>query len=99
MFVFKQKTAYEMRIIDWSSDVCSSDLKFAGRLLLRWSSDVPALTRLEVIAAISALRASNGASGDSVSSEIARPLEIALRSGKGMSRVPSSKPVQSVSLP
>src|SRR3546814_4735806 len=26
MFVFKQKTAYEMRISDWSSDVCSSDL-------------------------------------------------------------------------
>src|SRR3546814_19512317 len=26
--VFKQKTAYEMRISDWSSDVCSSDLLF-----------------------------------------------------------------------
>src|SRR3546814_6933779 len=25
-FCFKQKTAYEMRISDWSSDVCSSDL-------------------------------------------------------------------------
>src|SRR3546814_4945271 len=31
-FFFKQKTAYEMRISDWSSDVCSSDL-------LRWSRD------------------------------------------------------------
>src|SRR3546814_9814271 len=29
-FFFKQKTAYEMRISDWSSDVCSSDLIFAG---------------------------------------------------------------------
>src|SRR3546814_2228724 len=31
-FFFKQKTAYEMRISDWSSDVCSSDLAviFAG---------------------------------------------------------------------
>src|SRR3546814_2122408 len=27
IFFFKQKTAYEMRISDWSSDVCSSDLK------------------------------------------------------------------------
>src|SRR3546814_6652039 len=27
VFFFKQKTAYEMRISDWSSDVCSSDLK------------------------------------------------------------------------
>src|SRR3546814_14161868 len=26
MFLFKQKTAYEMRISDWSSDVCASDL-------------------------------------------------------------------------
>src|SRR3546814_16218629 len=30
VFFFKQKTAYEMRISDWSSDVCSSDL--AARL-------------------------------------------------------------------
>src|SRR3546814_9216664 len=28
LFFFKQKTAYEMRISDWSSDVCSSDLYF-----------------------------------------------------------------------
>src|SRR3546814_10024442 len=29
-FFFKQKTAYEMRISDWSSDVCSSDLAAHG---------------------------------------------------------------------
>src|SRR3546814_13668027 len=29
-FFFKQKTAYEMRISDWSSDVCSSDLDRGG---------------------------------------------------------------------
>src|SRR3546814_9173668 len=29
-FFFKQKTAYEMRISDWSSDVCSSDLRDCG---------------------------------------------------------------------
>src|SRR3546814_4452598 len=34
-FFFKQKTAYEMRISDWSSDVCSSDLAAAERILLR----------------------------------------------------------------
>src|SRR3546814_19638147 len=33
-FFFKQKTAYEMRISDWSSDVCSSDLHLAGGALL-----------------------------------------------------------------
>src|SRR3546814_6480403 len=31
-FFFKQKTAYEMRISDWSSDVCSSDLGRPGDL-------------------------------------------------------------------
>src|SRR3546814_2892801 len=31
-FFFKQKTAYEMRISDWSSDVCSSDLPGYGIL-------------------------------------------------------------------
>src|SRR3546814_6462659 len=30
VFFFKQKTAYEMRISDWSSDVCSSDLAAEG---------------------------------------------------------------------
>src|SRR3546814_18133826 len=30
-FLFKQKTAYEMRISDWSSDVCSSDLPIEAR--------------------------------------------------------------------
>src|SRR3546814_2518865 len=34
VFFFKQKTAYELRISDWSSDVCSSDL-FAGMMGLR----------------------------------------------------------------
>src|SRR3546814_12267263 len=37
-FFFKQKTAYEMRISDWSSDVCSSDLDIA-----RASSGKPTL--------------------------------------------------------
>src|SRR3546814_6243125 len=46
-FFFKQKTAYEMRISDWSSDVCSSDLpartaSAPGRLPAR-------LTRLDAL--------------------------------------------------
>ena len=32
-FFFKQKTAYEIYQCDWSSDVCSSDLPFAGGLV------------------------------------------------------------------
>src|SRR3546814_11651671 len=34
-FIFKQKTAYELRISDWSSDVCSSDLDGHGLALPR----------------------------------------------------------------
>src|SRR3546814_3823796 len=33
-FFFKQKTAYEMRISDWSSDVCSSDLHLLPYVVL-----------------------------------------------------------------
>src|SRR3546814_77230 len=43
-FFFKQKTAYEMRISDWSSDVCSSDLyvfhRAAHRVRWFWASHV-----------------------------------------------------------
>src|SRR3546814_3960559 len=35
-FFFKQKTAYEMRISDWSSDVCSSDLPTAPVYWMIW---------------------------------------------------------------
>src|SRR3546814_9269514 len=41
-FFFKQKTAYEMRISDWSSDVCSSDLSRANlRKLSARANDIP----------------------------------------------------------
>src|SRR3546814_8948337 len=39
LFFFKQKTAYEMRISDWSSDVCSSDLPATFRLLHQDDAD------------------------------------------------------------
>src|SRR3546814_9654256 len=41
-FFFKQKTAYEMRISDWSSDVCSSDL--AGVAVVAAPYRTPLLT-------------------------------------------------------
>src|SRR3546814_2930442 len=37
LFFFKQKTAYEMRISDWSSDVCSSDLFDIGAYI-EWAN-------------------------------------------------------------
>src|SRR3546814_10499379 len=42
-FFVKQKTAYEMRISDWSSDVCSSDLKSEGYRALRLPVDLKAI--------------------------------------------------------
>src|SRR3546814_3984231 len=40
-FFFKQKTAYEMRISDWSSDVCSSDLNVMAYLNSMSGSPIP----------------------------------------------------------
>src|SRR3546814_2672790 len=39
VFFFKQKTAYEMRISDWSSDVCSSDLLLGGNVAAKIGGD------------------------------------------------------------
>src|SRR3546814_1346539 len=41
VFFFKQKTAYEMRISDWSSDVCSSDLVPTGNTVVFSAHGVP----------------------------------------------------------
>src|SRR3546814_6388951 len=45
-FFFEQKTAYEMRISDGSSDVCSSDLRGGAAVLLRLGDDVECERRL-----------------------------------------------------
>src|SRR3546814_1398494 len=43
---FKQKTAYELRISDWSSDVCSSDLEITMRLTTKGRFAVTAMIDL-----------------------------------------------------
>src|SRR3546814_12334657 len=49
-FFFKQKTAYEMRISDWSSDVCSSVLYFSPRLVVtRYLVATPSFSRSETV--------------------------------------------------
>src|SRR3546814_2726308 len=40
VFFFKQKTAYEMRISDWSSDVCSSDLPQPGQRVIELAVEI-----------------------------------------------------------
>src|SRR3546814_5403650 len=44
-FFFRQKTAYEMRISDWSSDVCSSDLFSGDRITVRAATAKASKTR------------------------------------------------------
>src|SRR3546814_12950510 len=53
IFFFKQKTAYEMRISDWSSDVCSSDLAVGvEQLAVRQAARVRNVARREAGARI-----------------------------------------------
>src|SRR3546814_9937529 len=46
-FFFKQKTAYELRMSDWSSDVCSSDLTFEGYATAVIDVDSPQMAAIE----------------------------------------------------
>src|SRR3546814_19496226 len=50
IFFFKQKTAYEMRISDWSSDVCSSDLSSAASGVRAEASNFAAMIFLAFVA-------------------------------------------------
>src|SRR3546814_4757426 len=52
-FFFKQKTAYEMRISDWSSDVCSSDLAWWPACIVQSSWDGPAADDRTALATLS----------------------------------------------
>src|SRR3546814_8398074 len=54
LFFFKQKTAYEVRISDWSSDVCSSDLVLQVHQFLDHGEDVLAAQRRHRILGIQA---------------------------------------------
>src|SRR3546814_8239143 len=60
-FFFKQKTAYEMRISDWSSDVCSSDLVLvAGQRM----ADQDRVGALGIQSAVGLVGEGEGAEGD-----------------------------------
>src|SRR3546814_1807999 len=59
---YKQKTAYEMRISDWSSDVCSSDLMQIGEILIA----AGAVTAEDVQEALRRQRSAGGLLGDNL---------------------------------
>src|SRR3546814_18930804 len=67
VFFFKQKTAYEMRISDWSSDVCSSDL--FGNYLSTWLKSY-----LVIIAATSSLAPAIASAAQSLPDQLAAAL-------------------------
>src|SRR3546814_1667378 len=65
-FVFKQKSAYEMRISDWSSDVCSSDLIVAVDGGVEIGVEILAVARDDLHAAVDRVdvRGANEAVGE-----------------------------------
>src|SRR3546814_7188491 len=79
-FFFKQKTAYEMRISDWSSDVCSSDLCLARRL----AGD--AAQQSELSQGQSVRRADDGARAEFGDQDAAADLRSGLQSGTAATR-------------
>src|SRR3546814_2409732 len=107
-FFFKQKTAYEMRISDWSSDVCSSDLPTETIRPLRISTVAPSIgcpplpvaTLPPVIAIVCAIagtgsNASNAAIGHFTSHPLTRlaKLEIGHPPPLGVVHVIEQRPV------
>src|SRR3546814_2368193 len=72
-FFFKQKTAYEMRISDWSSDVCSSDLSSSATPIVVPSPGV----------------AGEGANGTQPASDVPDGLAVATRSEEHTSELQS----------
>src|SRR3546814_17730014 len=91
LFCYKQMTAYGMRISDWSSDVCSSDLhRLDGLGVDRWPEDAEALAEgpHPQMVLIELLAAGQGAPGDQivdggVASVVADLLRFDDRPGRG----------------
>src|SRR3546814_2625762 len=55
VFFFKQKTAYEMRISDWSSDVCSSDLLRKDRIAVAPEAEALPVLHRQILLRLGAL--------------------------------------------
>src|SRR3546814_1244257 len=81
-FFFKQKTAYEMRISDWSSDVCSSDLLAASRVSTKCSSWKPDGPRIGPITWPGCSLVMSWAKEGGISSRLRQPRSEERRVGK-----------------
>src|SRR3546814_10700380 len=77
LLCFKQKTACEMRISDWSSDVCSADLRPASIVIAKgWTSSSDASSRTNIAGGASATPRP-AAAAEAISAELSK---IGLRS-------------------
>src|SRR3546814_5777749 len=77
VFFFKQKTAYELRISDWSSDVCSSDLLLGKHLAD--SYPIPVLVFFRSFFALLACLVVMAATGGRAHFGTRRPVALVLR--------------------
>src|SRR3546814_3200933 len=78
-FFFKQKTAYEMRISDWSSDVCSSDLTNVSALRAQNNSRVASQMQSQAMERLSSGKRINSAKDDAPGLAIATRMEASAR--------------------
>src|SRR3546814_9026723 len=85
-FFFKQKTAYEMRISDWSSDVCSSDLDLGRQRSGRPANSAACRAGAGRRHPVRPLRAAAGARRCNGYTRLPRPAGGALHDAQGRSR-------------
>src|SRR3546814_19426665 len=85
VFFFKQKTAYEMRISDWSSDVCSSDLSQIPNPQSLIPARVQPLHRLAEVAGHRQRQHVDGV--------VDRPCDLDVVTGRGAAAYPRGKAI------
>src|SRR3546814_4698545 len=74
LFFFKQKTAYEMRISDWSSDVCSSDLAVLEGVAFALADSLELIEQVGELPSVG--RVSGGGAGSDLWLEIVASVQI-----------------------
>src|SRR3546814_6105207 len=85
-FFFKQKTAYEMRISDWSSDVCSSDRQREEAVKVR-KLRLVALSSIAAMAAVTEAHAQSKVDANPEASEVSSLTDIVVTARKREERL------------
>src|SRR3546814_2684143 len=85
-FFFKQKTAYEMRISDWSSDVCSSDLLPLAEVLAYYKDPAASVLQRRLQLTLDALDRSRLPADEPLEGAIDRLATVARQIGRASCR-------------